>query len=246
MNRNAKRFSDATAGLIRCARWFHRPGREQMDREWNLRLEERMRERVRIAGELHDTLFQGFLGVSMQLCHAADQVPADSPAKPSLTRAQRLMQRVLDEGRDTLRGLHSSEAKCMSLEQALSVLSAEFPPDHGVRLRVFVKGQPKKLRPEIQQQIYLIGREAMLNALCHAHATTIEAEVGYLFRGLRVAVRDDGCGINPQILQLGHASHRGLLRMRERAASIGAQLQIWSRPGSGTEVAISLPGSVLA
>jgi signal transduction histidine kinase len=246
MNRNARRFSNATAGLIKCVRWFSRPGREQLNRELSLRLEERNRERARIAGELHDTLFQGFLGVSMQLCHAADRVPADSPGKSSLTRAQRLMQRVLDESRDTLRGLHSSEAGCMTLEEALSALGGEVPPDSGIRLRIFVKGPPKKLRPEIQKQIYMIGRDAVLNALCHARATTIEAEVEYLFRGLRVAVRDDGCGIDPQILCSGQASHRGLLRMRERAASIGAKLQIWSKPGSGTEVEISVPAKILA
>jgi signal transduction histidine kinase len=134
----------------------------------------------------------------------------------------------------------------MSLEQALSTLRDEFAPGGGIRFQVFVQGQPKKLSADIQEQIYRIGREAILNALRHARATTIEAEVKYLPRGLRLAVRDNGCGIDPQIVRSGSDSHWGLLGMRERAGSIGAKLQIWSRPGAGTEVEISLPDKISA
>src|SRR5580693_8463662 len=97
--------------------WFGRSEREQLNRELNLRLEERNRERARIARDLHDTLFQGFLGVWLQLYHAVQQVPADSPSKPSLSRALDLMQRVIDEGRDVLQGLRSSDVPSMTLEQ---------------------------------------------------------------------------------------------------------------------------------
>jgi signal transduction histidine kinase len=258
MNRNVKRSPNAAVGLTagtryvvaqaaeRIQEWFRRPGREQLNRELNLRLEERNRERARIARDLHDTLLQGFLGVSLQLYDAVQQVPADTPGKPSLSRALDLMRRVIDEGRDILQGLRSPEAGSMSLEQALSGVRDEFTPCGGVRFRIFVKGQPKRLSPEIQEQIYLIGREAMLNALRHARATSIEADVEYLPRGLRVAVRDNGCGIDPQIVRLGRQSHWGLLGMRERAGSIGAKLQIWSRPGAGTEVEISVPSKIFA
>ena len=134
----------------------------------------------------------------------------------------------------------------MSLEQALSGLCDELTPDGGVRFRIFVQGRPKALTPAIQEQLYLIGREAMLNALRHAQATSIEAEVEYLPRGLRLAVRDNGCGIDPQVVRSGQVSHCGLLGMRERAGNIGAKLQIWSRPGAGTEVEISVPGKNLS
>src|SRR5580693_2823270 len=123
--------------------WFGRSEREQLNRELNLRREERLRERARIARDLHDTLFQGFLGASMQIHHAVDQVPADSPIKPSLSRALHLMRRVIDEGRCTLHGLRSSATNTMTLEQALSGLRDELAPGSGVRFRIFVKGQPK-------------------------------------------------------------------------------------------------------
>ncbi len=218
----------------------------ELNRELNIRREERLRERERIARDLHDSLFQGFLGASMQIHRAVDQIPADSPIKPSLSRALHLMRRVIDEGRGALQGLRSCATDSMTLEQALSGLRDEFAPRGGVRFRVFVKGQPKALNPAVREQIYLIGREALFNAVRHSEATKIEAEVDYLPRKLSVVVRDNGCGIDPRIVQSGWAGHWGILGMRERAGSIGAQLRIWSRPGAGTEVEISVPSEIVA
>lgn len=224
---------------------FRSPGLQQLDREQKLRLEERQKERGRIARELHDTLFQGFLGASMLLEGAVEQTPADSPAKPSLNRALRLMRRVLDEGRVALQDLRSSASPSLSLEEALYVLWDELTPA-GVQFRILVEGQPKPLNPAIQQQIYLIAREALLNALRHSGAAAIEAVVEYSPRRLRVVVRDSGCGIDPQVLRSGRDLHWGLLGMRERAGSVGAQVRIWSRLGAGTEVEISVPIHLVA
>jgi signal transduction histidine kinase len=153
---------------------------------------------------------------------------------------------VTDEGREALQGLRLSEIASIGLEHALSGLRNEFTPNAGVQFRVFVTGQPKTLQPAILEQIYLIGREALVNALRHSEATSIEAEVEYLHRRLRVVVRDNGCGIDPQAVRSGRKAHWGLLGMRERAEGVGAQLRIWSRPGAGTEVEISVPGHVVA
>jgi signal transduction histidine kinase len=224
---------------------FSRPDHQQLNREQNLRLEERGKERARIARELHDTLFQGFLGASLLLHTAVEQMPADSPSKPSLSRALRLMYRVIDEGRVAIQGLRSPGIAATSLEQALLELRDQLTPGDA-RFRIFVMGKPKALKPAIQEQIYMIGREAVHNALRHSGATSIEVEVEYSASRLRVVVRDNGCGIDPQVLRSGRDLHWGLLGMRERAASVGAQLRIWSRPGAGTEVEISVPADTAA
>ena len=125
----------------------------------------------------------------------------------------------------------------MSLEQALCALWNEFTPDHA-RYRILVLGKPRALNPAIKEQIYLIGREAVLNALRHSGAAIIEAEVEYSARRLRVVVRDNGCGIDPQVARLRPQLHCGLLGMRYRATSVGARLRLWSRLGGGTEVEI--------
>ena len=133
----------------------------------------------------------------------------------------------------------------MSLEQALSCLHKEFAPG-SVRFRLFVTGRPKALKPTIQEQIYLIGREALLNALRHSEATRIEAEIEYLPRQLRILVRDNGRGMDPKVVSGVRHAHWGLAGMRERAAGIGAEFRLWSRLGAGTEVEISLPNNALA
>jgi signal transduction histidine kinase len=229
----------------RIQRYFRRPRRQQLDREQKLRLDERQKERGRIACELHDTLFQGFLGASLVLHNAVEGMPADSPSKPSLSRALHLMRRVIDEGRHALQGLRSPETASTSLEQSLSEFADEFTPG-GARFRIFVMGQPKALQPAIHEQVYLIVQEALVNALRHSGAASIEAEVEYLPNKLRAVVRDNGSGIDAQVLRFGRDSHWGLLGMRERARGIGAQLRILSRRGAGTEVEVSVPTDISA
>jgi signal transduction histidine kinase len=258
MIHDVEQFSNAKAARIACApsllsrtteriqNWFRRPDHEQRDRELHIRLDERYRERARIARELHDTLFQGFLGASMQIHDAVEQMPADSPCKSSLSSSLILIRSVIDEGREVLQGLRSSAMGSMTLEQALSELGNEFTPRGTAPFRLFVKGHPKTLRSEVQEQVYMIGREALANALRHSKATSIEAEVEYLPRRLRVVVRDNGCGMDPQVIRSGRERHWGLRGMQERAGSISAQLRIWSRPGAGTEVEVSVPNDAAA
>ena len=167
--------------------------------------------------------------------------PADSASKSTLSRALRLVYRAIDEGRAALRGLHMTSPAPSSLEEALFNLLSEVAPGRGVHLRIFVQGKPWRLDPAIQDQLFLIGREAVTNALRHSHATKIEIEVQYLCDLLRVFVRDNGCGINPEAVHKKSDSHWGLSGMRERAENIGARFGIWSRVGSGTEVRVMVP-----
>jgi len=108
----------------------------------------------------------------------------------------------------------------------------------------FVQGDQPALDPAIQEQLFLIGREAVMNALRHSKASKIEVEVQYLGDLIHMFVRDDGCGINPEAVRQDSDSHWGLRGMRERAQKITARLDIWSRPGAGTEVRIVAPVDV--
>jgi signal transduction histidine kinase len=215
------------------------PGKAHLDDD--VRLEERSRERARIVHELHDTLLQGFLGASMLLDQAVEQTPADSPLRIALSRALRLVRRAVDEGRAVLRGMHTASPAPSSLEEALSNLLNEVAPGGDRRLRVFVQGTPQALNSAIQEQLFLIGREAVMNAFRHSEATTIEVEVQYLHDVLRVLVRDNGCAINPEAVQEQSGSHWGLSGMRERAERMGARFSIWSRTGGGTEMCVAVP-----
>jgi signal transduction histidine kinase len=230
-------------GIVRG--WICRLDRNP-SREFDLWLVERRLERVRIAGELHDTLLQGFLGASLVVGGTLQQMAQNSPARASLKRAARLMHRAIEEGRAVLQGLRSSVVASGSLEQEFSDLLREIAPVSGVQARILVIGHARALKPEIQHQIYLIGREALVNAFRHANGTSIETEIAYLRSQLRVMVRDNGCGIDAQILQSRRVSHWGLVGMRERAKGIGAEVRIYSRRRAGTEVEISIPNGIAA
>ena len=168
-----------------------------------------------------------------------------SEEQHSLGNALRVIRRVLEEGRSVLQGLRAPEFAPSSVEQELSGFLKQFS-DGGVRCEVSVAGHPKQLKPAIREQINQIGREALVNALLHSEATCIEVEVEYLPRRLRVVVRDDGRGMDPRVARTESDAHWGLAGMGDRAKRIGAKLTIWSRPGAGTEVEISVPSQALA
>jgi ligand-binding sensor domain-containing protein/signal transduction histidine kinase len=216
----------------------------QLTKRLNVGFHERLAERTRIAQELHDTLLQGVLSASLQLDVAEDQLPEDSPAKPLLKRVLQLMGTVTEEGRNALRGLRTTESGNQSLETAFSRLRQEFPLDSKTEYRVIVDSVTRLLRPLIRDEVYRIGREALLNAFMHAHANRIEVEVEYASRHLRVLVRDDGRGIDPQVLHSGLEGHWGLVGIRERSKRIGANLRLRSRIGAGTEVELTVPGVI--
>jgi len=211
----------------------------------SLRLEERLAERTRVAEQLHDTLLQDFLGVSMQLHLADDQLDDDSPAKPLVTRALEMMARAIYEGRNTLQGLRSFHWGSQDLEQAFSRIQRELAITREVRFRVIVAGTARPLRPLIGDDIFLIGREALANAFHHSGASEVEVEIEYGPNQLRVLVRDNGCGIAGDRMRSTDAEQRGLSRIRERTGEMGAQVRVLSRAKAGTEMELRVPGHIV-
>lgn len=203
--------------------------------------DERMDERVRIAHELHDTLLQGFLSVSMHLHVAVSRMPDDSPARPVVSTALTLIGEVSEEGRQALQGLRLAENE-EPLEQAFSRTRRELAVERKVGFRVLASGQSRSVHASVRDEIYRIGREALLNAFRHAEAENIEVELEYLDRRLILRIRDDGRGIDSSVLRSGRADHWGLAGMRERAERLGGQLKVTSRTGAGTEIELTVPG----
>jgi len=216
----------------------------RLTKQMNMRFEERLAERTRIAQGLHDTLLQGFLSASMQLHVADDHLATDSPAKPFVGRVLELMGQVIEEGRNAVRGLRSSKLSSADLEQAFSQIRQEFPVQSQIEFRVIVEGAPRPLRPVIRDEVYLIGHEALSNAFRHSHASDIEVELEYAASHLRVLVRDNGGGIDTQVLRSGREGHWGLSGMKERTERIGGELRVLSRAVAGTEVELSVPGQI--
>jgi ligand-binding sensor domain-containing protein/signal transduction histidine kinase len=215
-----------------------------LTRQMNIRFEERLAERTRIAQELHDTLLQGVISASMQLHVANDHLAPESPAKPFVGRVLELMGRVIDESRNKVRSLRLSSDDSVDLEQAFSAVQQEVGPQSGTGFRVIAEGEARPLRPAIREEVYRIGREATVNAFRHARASNIEVEIEYAPAQLRVFVRDNGKGIDSQVLSAGRDGHWGLSGMRERAERIGARLRVLSGVSAGTEIELSVPGHI--
>ena len=217
----------------------------QVERQFNIRLEERVSERTRIARDLHDTLLQSFHGLLLRFQTVSNLLPTGEP-KQKLDSAIDQAAEAITEGRDAVQGLRSSTVEANDLALTINTLgqelaSGETNPNAAV-FHVEVEGMPRRLHPILRDEVYRIAVEALRNAFKHAQAQRIEVEIRYDERQLRLRVRDDGRGIDAKHLdEDGHAGHYGLCGMRERAKLMGGKLAVWSELDSGTEVELNIP-----
>jgi signal transduction histidine kinase/ligand-binding sensor domain-containing protein len=224
----------------------------QVKQEFNARLEERVGERTRIARELHDTLLQSFHG-SVLVMQTARNLLSRRPEKAAetLDDAIHLASGAITEGRDAIQDLRLQPAVQSDLAQLLTATGQDLARSQEatgkpLTFRVAEEGERRALDPIVQDEAYRIARELLRNAFRHAQASQIEADIRYEDRRLRVLIRDDGKGIEPEVVEAGgRDGHWGLLGMRERAKQIGARLEFWSEAGAGTEVELSIPASIV-
>jgi signal transduction histidine kinase len=196
-------------------------------------------ERARVARGLHDNLLQALSGVAMQLDAASEGLPpAADDARRRVDRARGLVAQSLEEARRTVWDLRGQAAGAGDLAAALARLADRIADGGAVSCHVRVEGEPRHLAPDLKQELFQIGKEAIANALTHAGASRIDARLRYRAGGVTLAVRDDGRGFDPDRAPGPAEGHFGLVGMRERAARVAARLAIRSRPGEGTEVEV--------
>jgi signal transduction histidine kinase len=223
---------------------LHQLRLRRLAREFNMRLDERVSERTRIARELHDTLLQNVQGLILKIHAIAMRIPAADPTRQDIEKTLDYADEVLTEGRNRVRNLRVPTIGFGELPKAFHQVVEEAAPNRSSTFKTVVEGTVLELHPIIREEIYSIGREALINALTHSDAYTIEAEITYEPREFRLRIRDDGRGVDAQVLQKGgRDDHWGLQGMQERAKRIGGKLELWSRPGSGTEVELTVPAA---
>jgi signal transduction histidine kinase/ligand-binding sensor domain-containing protein len=215
----------------------------RMAHEYNVRLEERVEERTRIARDLHDTLLQTFQGLMLRF-QVVDELLPPGKAKEELQSTLEFGDQAVVEARNAVHDLRSSATTNNDLAHALRTLGTELAKETTTTFRLVVEGRQRDLNPIVRDEIYRIAREALRNADAHAAASHIEAEITYDEQLIRLRVRDDGKGIPADVLEGGRAGHYGLAGMRERARSIGAKLRISSGQGIGTEIEVTVPGPI--
>ena len=230
-------FLGATAALYRMRV-------RQVAQRVRLRMEGRLEERERIARDLHDTLLQSVQGLILKFDAAARKIPAGDPARHAIEETLDRADAILAEGRDRVRSLRGTGPALNDLPAAFERIAREAAPGSATTFRSVVEGHVRGLDPIVLEESFTIGREALLNALAHSGALHVELEIAYDASQFRLRIRDDGRGIDPEILgQGGRSDHWGLQGMRERARRIGANLELWSRPGAGTEVELKVPAA---
>jgi signal transduction histidine kinase/streptogramin lyase len=221
----------------------------QVAHQFQIRLEERVGERARIARELHDSLLQVFQGLMFSLQAVRDLLPdhtdkAIAQLEVALDRADQ----ALIEGRDSVQDLRTAALADTDLAQALTSLGEELAPtasDPTTKLNVLVEGRPRNLDPLIRDEAYRIAREGLRNAFRHSKASLVECELTYTDALFRLRIRDDGQGIDQAVLKAGKRSGQwGLPGMRERAEQFGGKLTVWSAPKIGTELELTIPAKV--
>jgi signal transduction histidine kinase/ligand-binding sensor domain-containing protein len=201
-----------------------------------------LEERARLAREIHDTLAQGFVGISSQLDAVAMSMPSDSStARTYLDLARRMARHSLTEARRSVMDLRASALEGQDLAAAIQSGTRMWTAGSGVDVEVEIEGSPAQLPEEMEQHLLRITQEAVTNVLKHAGAHRIWVKLHREARKLYLRVVDDGRGFDEKNAFSSRGGHFGLIGMRERAERMGGELRLASHPGEGTELEVSVP-----
>jgi histidine kinase/histidine kinase/DNA gyrase B/HSP90-like ATPase len=185
-------------------------------------------ERASIARDLHDTLAQGYAGITLQL-EAAQQVIKRDPERAGalLDEALQLVRHSRDESHlsiDILRSLSRNGR----LDALVSRCVQQFRMACDTPIEQQVTGEPPVHSYMMVNNLFRIVQEALSNAVHHAKANKIIVRVGYRKNGILIEVQDDGRGFDPACVPGPEEGHFGLVGMRERCAAINAQFELES------------------
>jgi signal transduction histidine kinase len=199
-----------------------------------------LEERQRIARELHDTLEQELLGVSMLLDTTSSQIKAGSaPAEATLDLARMLLAHSRQESRSTIRDLRSVTLEQLGLAAALEEMMHQLAEMAGMEFEFVMEGERRPLGGVVESAILRIGHEAVANAARHSGGKRVRVRLSYAARDeVVLEVTDDGKGFGDVPAKLGHFGING---MKERATKAKLKLTIESAPERGTCLRLVVP-----
>ncbi len=199
-----------------------------------------LQERGRIAREIHDTLAQGYVAISLQLEVTARLLQTSQQAAlKQLDETKELVRGSLAEARSSIWNLRS-QTDPGTLPSLLAAMQESRSTVDGPALKLEVKGTYRPLSSEVEKEILRIAQEAVTNAVRHASAEHIDIILRYDASTVRLQVIDDGRGFAEDRATLAAHGHFGLQGMRERATRISAKLKLQSAPGKGTVVELQI------
>jgi signal transduction histidine kinase len=198
-------------------------------------------ERQRMAGEIHDTLAQGLIGIVTQL-EAAEQARGDEHAphewQRHIDQARTLARESLTEARRSVRALRPEQLDDVPLPDAVAGLAHSWAQRSGVAVRVETTGDCRPLTPDIEATLFRVAQEALTNVAKHALSSKVWLTLSYLDDVALLDVRDDGVGFDSGV---SRPNGYGLDGMRQRLARVDGTLEVESAPGEGTAISASVP-----
>jgi signal transduction histidine kinase len=213
----------------------------------NILSEMQLKERKRIAQELHDTLLQGFTGIGLKLDALANSLPPPlASLKAQLFKLLEESDQYLTEARHSIWELRSPLLEESDFAKALAKVSNRALESTGVQLRFSVEGTERRPEPFVEENLLRICEEAVANALKHAHPTQVEVSLAFSAKSVQLRVRDNGCGFDPTNSDAPKNGHFGLLGIKERVAALCGMLSVDSGPGRGTSLQVTIPRDVTA
>ena len=202
--------------------------------------DERADERINIARDLHDTLLQGVQGLLLTFHAAIEGVPAYHESRPALEHALSSAESLIIEGRDRVKGLRGTHVSGDELGQVLQAVAQDLGCTKHFELKVSPSPLENILRADVAAEIFLVGREALLNAVRHAPATHIIIRLQYDPTAFILECEDDGVGFDTSVSNSRVLPRWGIPGMHERIEALHGSVRIQSVPGEGTLVRITL------
>jgi len=204
-----------------------------------LRVNERMSERMRISRELHDTLLQAVQGIVLRFSSLTARVSPDvqEEMNQSLDDAESL----LISGRERIKEMRGTVSEDANIASNIQSFVTSLFAKQGCKVTLEAHGHPIPLNPIAHEEILWIAREALTNSFRHSKATHLTVQVIYTPRHFRLLMEDDGVGLPSDAFLAHYRGHFGLVSMRERADAIGGRFSVRSEGGQGTKVSLSLP-----
>ncbi len=197
-------------------------------------------ERSRIARELHDTLMQGFSGVTMEMQALAARLP-QSQERGTLEDIIRDAAHCVRDARRSVAGLRHDPTAESGLSAAIAQAARQLTETGDIRLRLNMRNCPRRLPVDVEYNLLRIAQEAITNAIKHSGARNIDVTLDGSGRHILLAIEDDGAGFAAGEAPGVRSGHYGIIGMKERASQIGATLRIDSQAGLGTAIRVTLP-----
>jgi signal transduction histidine kinase len=211
-------------------------------RQLRVRFSAVIEERARMAREIHDTLSQGFVGISSQLNAVAGRMHAnDGVAEQHLELARRMARHSLTEARRSLMDLRVPLLDELDLHAAMSKAAPEWVAGSGIEVRIQWTGERRELPADLEQNLLRIAQEGVTNAVKHAGAGEVSIHVEIVTNKLVLAVKDDGRGFDTSAAFSMADGHFGLLGMRERAERLGGEFSVVNCEGGGSQIRVAIP-----